>query len=195
MTPAESIVAQAVAALGRAEAVAPWGAGLTSLALARVLGIPEPELVPLLEAAVAAGLIDKGAGWYRTPGFEPRLTAEQAAFFGDLLPHDGAAPLVPADYEAIAVAVRRSAVAGLQAAFDMLAGTGALVRVGEHLYRAEQLAEIRARLERALATGEALTAARFRDVVGTSRKYVVPLLEFFDRTGVTRREGDLRVRR
>jgi len=29
--------------------------------------------------------------------------------------------------------------------------------------------------------------------VGTSRKYAVPLLEHFDRTGVTVRRGDLRV--
>ncbi|MGH2719796.1 MAG: SelB C-terminal domain-containing protein, partial [Actinomycetota bacterium] len=37
------------------------------------------------------------------------------------------------------------------------------------------------------------TVAQFRDAVGASRKYVVPLLEYLDRMGVTRRQGDLRV--
>jgi selenocysteine-specific elongation factor len=32
----------------------------------------------------------------------------------------------------------------------------------------------------------------FREALGTSRKYAVPLLEWFDQQGVTRREGDLR---
>ncbi len=37
--------------------------------------------------------------------------------------------------------------------------------------------------------------ARFRDAVGTSRKYAVPLMEWFDATGVTVRDGDLRALR
>jgi selenocysteine-specific elongation factor len=34
-----------------------------------------------------------------------------------------------------------------------------------------------------------------RERLGTSRKYAVPLLEHLDRTGVTRRSGDLRFAR
>ena len=37
-----------------------------------------------------------------------------------------------------------------------------------------------------------LTVAEIRDLLGTTRKYAVPLCEYLDRTGVTRREGDLR---
>jgi selenocysteine-specific elongation factor len=37
--------------------------------------------------------------------------------------------------------------------------------------------------------------AQFRDLVGTSRKYAVPLLEWFDASGVTIRNGDVRVLR
>jgi selenocysteine-specific elongation factor len=38
-----------------------------------------------------------------------------------------------------------------------------------------------------------LTVAEIRDLLGTTRKYAVPLCEYLDRVGVTRREGDLRV--
>jgi selenocysteine-specific elongation factor len=35
--------------------------------------------------------------------------------------------------------------------------------------------------------------AEIRDLLGTTRKYAVPLCEYLDRSGLTRREGDLRV--
>ena len=39
----------------------------------------------------------------------------------------------------------------------------------------------------------ALTVADIRDLLGSSRKYVVPIVGWLDRTGVTRRRGDDRV--
>jgi selenocysteine-specific elongation factor len=38
-----------------------------------------------------------------------------------------------------------------------------------------------------------LTASRIREVLGTSRKYLIPLLEHLDATGFTKRSGDVRV--
>ena len=40
---------------------------------------------------------------------------------------------------------------------------------------------------------EALTVAQARDLFGTSRRYVLPLLEQLDRERVTRRRGDERI--
>jgi selenocysteine-specific elongation factor len=37
-----------------------------------------------------------------------------------------------------------------------------------------------------------VSVSTFRERVETSRKYAVPLLEHFDRTGLTQRRGDLR---
>lgn len=42
------------------------------------------------------------------------------------------------------------------------------------------------------AKGE-LIAADFRDSLGTSRKYIIPLLEYFDQIGLTSRHGNIRV--
>ena len=38
----------------------------------------------------------------------------------------------------------------------------------------------------------AFAAAAFRDRIGTGRKLAIQILEYFDRTGMTIREGDLR---
>jgi selenocysteine-specific elongation factor len=41
--------------------------------------------------------------------------------------------------------------------------------------------------------GDRLAVADFKELAGVTRKYAIPLLEYFDRTGVTRRVGDYRV--
>jgi selenocysteine-specific elongation factor len=43
------------------------------------------------------------------------------------------------------------------------------------------------------ASPEGVTVAAVRDALGTSRKYLLPLIGHLDATGVTRRRGDLRV--
>ena len=52
-----------------------------------------------------------------------------------------------------------------------------------------------AKLAIAVAIGDEgpLTASRIREVLGTSRKYLIPLLEHLDGTGFTKRSGDVRV--
>jgi selenocysteine-specific elongation factor len=44
-----------------------------------------------------------------------------------------------------------------------------------------------------LKDSKGMTVAEIRDLLGTTRKYAVPLCEYLDRIGFTRREGDLRV--
>jgi selenocysteine-specific elongation factor len=75
---------------------------------------------------------------------------------------------------------------------------GALVRVSpeilfhrEHLERARDFVVERLRETGSLGTQE--LKAFMASSGGTSRKYLVPLLEYFDGIGLTRREGDRRV--
>ena len=194
-TPAEGLLERVLASLGRREAETPWMLGATSLALARELELAEPLLVRVLAAAAERQRLVVRSGYYATVGFEPQLSAEQAAFFKEHVAVDAAQPLVPVPFDPLVLELRRSRIAGLSGALDTLTATGRLVRVGEHIYRGEQLAEIRTRLVRLLRAQGRMTAAQFRDVVGTSRKYVVPLLEFFDAAGVTVRDGDQRALR
>jgi selenocysteine-specific elongation factor len=71
--------------------------------------------------------------------------------------------------------------------------TGLLVRVSDGLVVTPELAaraEETARREGAAPQG--LTVSRFRELLGTTRKYALPLLELMDRSGITRRDGDVR---
>ncbi len=181
--------------LARRESESPWLLGTTSLALARELAIDEPFLVRLLTAEAEDGSIAARSGYYSTLGHAPRLTAEQRTFFENAAPLDAAQPLVPTPLDALLAELRRTRIAGLPQAFDTLLGTGALVKVGADVYRGTQIAEIRTRLTEAILRDGPITMAAFRDAVGTSRKYAVPLMEWFDATGVTIRDGDRRTLR
>jgi selenocysteine-specific elongation factor len=84
--------------------------------------------------------------------------------------------------------------ANLKDLFEVCVAEGYLVRVADDLYlHADVEAEMRALLADKLACGPGLTVAEIRDLLGTTRKYAVPVCEYLDRVGVTRREGDLRV--
>jgi hypothetical protein len=52
-----------------------------------------------------------------------------------------------------------------------------------------------ARLKSTLVPGQAYLPAQLRDVFGSSRKYLIPFLEFCDRNGITERRGEGRVLR
>ena len=71
---------------------------------------------------------------------------------------------------------------------------GYLVHIDADVYlHTSAEAEMRRRVADRLAGGGAATVAEIRDLLGTTRKYAVPLCEYLDRVGVTRREGDLRL--
>ncbi|HYT88521.1 MAG TPA: selenocysteine-specific translation elongation factor [Gemmataceae bacterium] len=83
--------------------------------------------------------------------------------------------------------------ANLKDLFDVCVAEGYLVPITDDLYlHTDAEAEMRRRVTEKLAGGPAVTVAEIRDLLGTTRKYAVPLCEYLDRAGVTRREGDLR---
>ena len=75
-----------------------------------------------------------------------------------------------------------------------LVDTGSLVKIDEGVYlHAETVGTAERMLRERLAGGRAITVSEFRDITGSSRKYAVPLLEYFDAKKLTRRVGDERV--
>ena len=81
-------------------------------------------------------------------------------------------------------------------ALGKLVSAGQVVRLGSDLhFAASAVDEARARIVEFLEANGTMLAKDARDVTGTSRKYIVPLLEYFDSRGVTKRDGDVRTLR
>jgi len=192
---ADAIVARVLALLEEEHRSEPWAIGATSLAISREVQLHEPLLVRILASAAVDGRLSYRAGYYALPGHVPQLNAEQRAFFDALIPLDPVRPFEPVPLEAVVAAVKQSRVPGAGKAFDGLLSRGVVVKVNEDLYRGAQIVQIRARVEAFLHANRQMTMAQFRDLIGTSRKYAVPLLEWFDARGVTVRSGDYRMLR
>ena len=81
-------------------------------------------------------------------------------------------------------------------ALTKLLNAGAIVRLGPELhFSARAVEEARRRIVEYLEAHGTMLAKDARDITGTSRKYIVPLLEYFDAQGVTKRDGDVRTLR
>ena len=75
----------------------------------------------------------------------------------------------------------------------LLERDGSVVRVTTDMYfLASSIEQLRATLKNYLTDKGEMTAASFRDLINSSRKYTIPLLEYFDRDGLTIRMGDVR---
>ena len=84
--------------------------------------------------------------------------------------------------------------APVRAVLAHLAREGVVEQMDQERYAAAPaLAEFRAALEATLTELGSATPAELRDRLGLTRKYLIPLLEWADRRGVTRRTGDARV--
>ena len=84
--------------------------------------------------------------------------------------------------------------APVRAVLAHLAREGVVEQMDQERYAAAlALAEFRAALEATLTELGSATPAELRDRLGLTRKYLIPLLEWADRRGVTRRTGDARV--
>ncbi len=82
----------------------------------------------------------------------------------------------------------------VRAMIQVLLEQGVLVRLEADLFfhreTIEQLAEL---VRRTIRERGSLSVGEFRDLTGSSRKFAVPLLEYFDSIRLTRRVGDVRV--
>jgi selenocysteine-specific elongation factor len=76
---------------------------------------------------------------------------------------------------------------------ELLIGEGELVKVKEDLYYDRVAIEkIKEELMAYILENGEISTPTFKDMTGASRKYVIPLIEYFDATNVTIRVGDIR---
>ncbi len=77
----------------------------------------------------------------------------------------------------------------------LLASEGRMVKITSTLFfHSDVVARIRGQVLAHLEVERELDVSSFKEMVGLTRKYAIPLLEFFDREGTTLRSGNVRLR-
>jgi selenocysteine-specific elongation factor len=128
----------------------------------------------------------------RLPEHTITLGADEQRLVGQIMSLLAAHPLAPPDLKEIERAVQTGR-AKLTEIMRVLERQRSIVRVGADLYfLAESLDEVKRALHEQFAERGDITPAMFRDHFNTTRKYTIPLLEYFDREGVTVRVGEAR---
>ena len=186
---------RALRALGRLHAARPRQSAIPRAHVAA-------ELPDLASDALVAGLLDrlKAAALVvarrprRSPskGHEPRLSQGERKLKAELAASIRAGGFSPPEVADLAAAAgaRAAAVPDLLA---LLRDEEQVVEIGPQLYLDfEAAAELRRLVVARLSDGSTMTMADLRDLLGTTRKYAVPIGEYLDRVGLTVRDGDVR---
>ncbi len=141
----------------------------------------------VVRAALSEGLLEESGPLIRRSGFTVRLNEvqqQQVAAWLDRLRRDPWHPPSPREIE---VGLGRDLL-------QVLLEDGRLVRLSDEVVLlAETWQEGVARIREHLRAHGTISAAEARDLLGTSRKIAVALLEQMDALGITRRVGDVRV--
>jgi selenocysteine-specific elongation factor len=139
-----------------------------------------------------SGDIESFGPLLRRPGWVPTPSARDTEA-ADHLAHDICAGETEPPSVGELVTRYGSSVPGL---LRFLERQGRIVQVEtDRFYGREALEGLITRLRTKLTPGEVYAPAQLRDVLGFSRKYLIPFLEFCDRNGITERRGVGRVLR
>jgi selenocysteine-specific elongation factor len=85
-----------------------------------------------------------------------------------------------------------AAAAEVAAAIKLLVNEGRLMRVASLVFARRHVEQLQARLVEFLQREGQITAGQFKELVGQTRKYSIPLAEYFDAQKVTLRVGEIR---
>ncbi len=150
--------------------------------------------------SLLAGLTDRSelvaeGDHVRSPSHRAASGAAGGALKAEVAAVLGRGGLTPPWLSELPAAVK-APLAEVVAVLKLLAAEGRVVRVSSELYfDASAVQRLRERLVQHLQEKRAITTQEFKDLVGATRKHVIPLAEYFDREKVTLRVGEKRVLR
>jgi selenocysteine-specific elongation factor len=186
----------AIAALEQFHRAMPLRPGMSREELRGRSGAPDERVFAhLLGTLEAEGVVRTDRDKVRLASHAVRLTPDQQKAV-DRLEQDylGAVAAPPSPEEALA----RAGLSGDEEheLFQLLVEARKLVRVKDSLYfHTQALDAIQDRLVAMLRERKEIGPGDIKDLLGISRKYAIPLLEFFDSRRVTTRVGERRVLR
>ena len=147
----------------------------------------------MLEKLIRSGALEAEGELLRLADHRVSLASDQSALREKLVEAHRAAPMTPPNLkdvlEELGVTLKEAAPV-----LRLLQQEGALVKVSEGLwYDAAAVEDLKKRTRAWFESHDDLTPGDFKEVTGgLTRKYLIPLLEYFDRERFTMRVGDRR---
>ena len=167
----------------------PLEPGLSLETLRRELQGPPAVVSAVLDSMLKAGKLTLSEGLAAAPGFRAHVAGSEELLGRVLmvLEEAGLEPPTVAELE------ERLGQGGLLPMLRHAAQQRRLVAVESDRYFSQPALDRFVAALKQLATEQPITPADLRDRLGLSRKFLIPLLEWADRAGITRRVGNTRV--
>ena len=147
----------------------------------------------LLDELVREGVIRLEGSRAALPDFEVRLTKRQRALrekLLDVFKNAGYDTITPEDIPGLFDPKDKNDVAQVT---ESLLSSGELVMLTKQIYwHRDTFEKARAVAEAHFKANRELTMPQFRDLLGTSRKYALAMLDYLDNAHVTKKTGDIR---
>ncbi|HEX7379540.1 MAG TPA: selenocysteine-specific translation elongation factor [Pirellulales bacterium] len=153
---------------------------------------PEPVIAAILNAMSRAGKLHESDRGVALPGRGPQLSKNEQKLLAEIVETFRLAGCEPPSVDDVRAATTRNQQSVNQLV-ALAVAEGQLVEIGGgFLLHAEVERQLRERLAERMSGGAGRTVSEIRELLGTTRKYAVPICEYLDRNGFTRRAGDLR---
>jgi len=179
-----------VEAVAAAHARDPLGDGLPMAEVAASLRIAPDLAERAVTNVLSAGRIERRGSVLARPGWAPIVSDGDAAWKEQVLASVRAAGTEPPDVAQLTVQHQRDPVPIMR----LLERDGLVVAVEPgRFYAVETVDRLVAKLRDGMTTGREYSPSELRDLLGLSRKYLIPFLEFCDRKRVTERRATGRV--
>jgi selenocysteine-specific elongation factor len=177
-------------------ALEPLKPGLSREELKSRLGRLADKAFPLLlERLEAAGSVAAEKDLVRLSTHKVSLRSDQAEVKGKVESYYRRVGLQPPVKTVIAEDLALDQAA-LKEALTLLLADNRLVKISEEIaIHTESLTPLKEKVIHFLEANEKISMQDFKEISGLSRKYSIPVMEYFDRSGVTVRVGDHRLLR
>lgn len=157
-----------------------WGEAVGARVLEQLKGGPTPALQVLGRYCCLAE-------------FAPKMSAQDRQLLRAIIDEYNTAAFQPPAASALKCASSASK-ARVNKLIKIATATGELVQIApDIILHAGRLEQLKKQMAQAITERGGLAVADVRTMIDSSRKYVVPLVEYLDRSGFTKRVGDQRV--
>jgi selenocysteine-specific elongation factor len=181
-----------LAALAAEHARVPEVLGLEGRRLRRLAtpDLPWEVFTALIDQLLAGERVARHGPWLHLPQHRIKLTGGEEKLWRAVAPLLQATPFQPPWVRDIArtLTAPEPQVRSLLQRVTMLGDTYEVMH--DRFFTREAIAELARMVSELAAEKGEVTAAEFRDHIGTGRKLAIRILEYFDKTGFTRRVGD-----
>ncbi|TCK06713.1 selenocysteine-specific translation elongation factor [Phorcysia thermohydrogeniphila] len=172
----------------------PIAEGINKESLKSKLSVPSPILSEAIRELLSEGKIEESGGILRIKGFVP---CEKGTYFEipvrkaqELIEKKGFSP--PETKEIAEELGISEEEANLIVSY--LVNRKGYRKIADFIYSPSAIEKVKEILREHFKKKGTLSVGEFKDYLGVSRKFAIPLLEFFDSVGVTVRQGNERVK-